>query len=88
MAGAPDLESAPGDAPFQCRQPRNKMSGKQVFNWREGDRNEYLAEFLLSAVGLVTPVPRQGDVGVDLFCSLVDQEKGATTFGYPFLVQL
>jgi hypothetical protein len=64
------------------------MSGKRVFNWREGDRIEYLAEFLLSGIGLVTPVPRQEEVGVDFYCALADQEKGAITFGYPFLVQV
>lgn len=64
------------------------MSGKRVFNWREGDRIEYLAEFLLSALGMVTPVPRQEEMGVDFHCALADQEKGVTTFGFPFLVQV
>src|SRR5947208_2597136 len=63
------------------------MSGKRVFSWREGDRSEYLAHFLLSAIGLVTPIPRQEDIGVDFYCSLADQEKGVLTFGFPFIVQ-
>lgn len=63
------------------------MSGKRVFTWREADRIEYLANFLLSAVGLVTPVPRQEDIGVDFHCSLADQEGGVVTYGFPFLVQ-
>ena len=64
------------------------MSGKRVFTWREADRIEYLANFLLSAVGLVTPVPRHEDVGVDFHCSLVDQDGSAVTYGFPFLVQV
>ena len=66
------------------------MSGKQVFNWREVDRSEYLAGFLLSALGMATPVERHDAlVGADFYCSLADQEKGAvTTFSFPFLVQV
>jgi len=64
------------------------MSGKQVFNWREGDRTEYLADFLLSALGMVTHIPRQEDIGVDFYCALADHEKGVTTFGFPFLAQV
>jgi len=63
------------------------VSGKCVFTWREADRIEYLGNFLLSALGLVTPAPRHDDSGVDFHCSLADQEKGGITFGFPFLVQ-
>lgn len=65
------------------------MSGKQVFNWREADRSEYLAGFLLSALGMAIPVERHQElVGADFYCSLADQEKGGVTFGFPFLVQV
>lgn len=64
------------------------MSGKHVFNWRESDRSEHLAGFLLSALGMATPIDRQEDLGADFYCSLADQEKGAITFGFPFLVQI
>lgn len=64
------------------------MSGKQVFNWRESDRSEHLAAFLLSALGLATAVERHEELGADFYCSLADQEKGATNFGLPFLVQV
>lgn len=64
------------------------MSGTRLFTFREGDRSEYLASFLLSALGLVTAVERQEDIGFDFYCSLADQEDGALTFGYPFLVQI
>lgn len=65
------------------------MSGKQVFNWREADRSEYLAGFLLSALGMATPLERpEALIGADFYCSLANQEKGAVVFGFPFLVQV
>ena len=64
------------------------MSGRRLRNPRQGDRSEYLATFLLSALGLTTNVPRQEDIGFDFHCSLADQEQGLLTFGFPFLVQV
>jgi len=64
------------------------MSGVRVYSFREGDRSEYLANYLLSGLGLVTPVPRPEDIGFDFYCQLADQEKGNLTFGYPFIVQV
>ena len=64
------------------------MSGVRLYSFREGDRSEYLANYLLSGLGLVTVVPRQEDIGFDFYCQLADQEKGSLTFGYPFIVQV
>lgn len=64
------------------------MTGARYFNFREGDRSEYLAQYLLSGIGLATPVPRQEDVGVDFHCSIADQESGLLTFGFPFSIQI
>lgn len=64
------------------------MSGIRLYSFREGDRSEYLANYLLSGLGLVTVVPRQEDIGFDFYCQLADQEKGNLTFGYPFIVQV
>jgi hypothetical protein len=64
------------------------MSGIRLYSFREGDRSEYLANFLLSGLGLVTPVPRQEDIGFDFYCQLADQEKGALSFGFPFIMQI
>lgn len=64
------------------------MSGIRSYNFREGDRSEYLANYLLSGLGLVTPVPRQEDIGYDFYCQLADQEKGNLSFGYPFIIQI
>jgi len=64
------------------------MSSARLFNRRQGDRSEYLAQYLLSGLGLATPVPRQEDVGLDFHCSLADQELGLLTFGFPFAIQI
>jgi hypothetical protein len=61
---------------------------KRFFPFREGDRTEYLANYLLSGIGLVTAVPRQEDTGIDFYCQLVDNETVILTFGYPFLIQI
>lgn len=60
----------------------------RYFNFREGDRSEYLATYFFSAVGLVTPVPRQEDIGFDLVCSIADQEMGRLTFNYQYLLSV
>ena len=64
------------------------MSGVRSYPFREGDRSEYLASYLLSGIGLVTSVPRQEDIGFDFYCQLSDNEEGSLTFGYPFIVQI
>lgn len=64
------------------------MSGVRSYSYREGDRNEYLAQFLLSGLGLCTPIPNQEDIGFDFSCTLADQEMGVLSFGYPYLVSV
>jgi hypothetical protein len=64
------------------------MSGVRSYSFREGDRSEYLAQFLLSALGLCTPIPRQEDIGFDFACSIADQESGLITFGSPYLISI
>ena len=64
------------------------MSGMRLFSYRQGDRSEYLAHYLMSGLGVITAVPRQEDIGIDLYCTLADQERGKLTFGVPFLVQV
>jgi len=52
------------------------MGGKRVYGYREGDRSEYLAQFLLSRFSFVYPFPRQEDFGVaDFLCILGRIEK-------------
>lgn len=63
-------------------------TGTRFYNWREGDRSEYLAVYLLSALGLVTQVPRQEDIGFDLVCNLAEQESGIQSFRHHYLGQM
>lgn len=64
------------------------MSGQRGHNFRQGDRSEYLATYMLSALGLVTAVPRQEDIGFDLICSIADQETGNLTFDYHYAASI
>jgi hypothetical protein len=62
--------------------------GTRLHNFREGDRSEYLAVYLLSAFGLVTQVPRQEDIGFDLICNLADKESGNLSFRQHYAVSV
>lgn len=64
------------------------MSGVRLHNPRQGDRSEYLAVYMLSALGLVTQVPRQEDIGIDLICNLAEQESGIVSFRSHFAVSV
>lgn len=64
------------------------MSGIRSYNFREGDRSEYLANYLLSGLGLVTAVPRQEDIGFDFYCQLANEETDNLSFGFPFIIQV
>jgi hypothetical protein len=64
------------------------MSGVRLYNRRQGDRSEYLAVYLLSALGLVTQVPRQEDIGFDLVCNLAEQESGILSFRNHYAVSV
>ena len=48
------------------------MPGAIAPNLHEGSRSEILADYLLSTWGTVTPVRRQDDYGIDLFCTLTE----------------
>jgi hypothetical protein len=49
------------------------MTGATSFGFHEGSRSEILADYLFSAWGTVTPVRRQDDYGLDLYCTLTDR---------------
>lgn len=46
------------------------MTGAIAPNLHEGSRSEIIADYLFSSWGTVTPVRRQDDFGIDLFCTL------------------
>lgn len=54
----------------------------------KGNLSELLADYLLSGIGISTPVRRQFDTGVDFYCNLMDNETGYLTFGSPFSIQI
>lgn len=59
------------------------MPGARPFGFRLGDRAELLAEFILSGLSFVVPVPRQEDVGHDFLCTL-SKRKGNMIHAGPF----
>lgn len=65
------------------------MPGMRDRNLRSGDLHEDLGFFLLKAVALVAPVPRQEDVGNDAFATLIRPEGSRRLIpDLSFLVQL
>jgi hypothetical protein len=52
---------------------RGSTTGAVAANFHEGSRSEVLADYLFSAWGTVTPVRRQSDYGLDLYCTLTDR---------------
>jgi hypothetical protein len=49
------------------------MTGAIAANPHEGSRSEILADYLFSSWGTVTPVRRQDDYGIDLYCTPTDR---------------
>lgn len=47
------------------------MPGGRSRTFRLGDRSELLVQHLLTGIAFTTPVPRQEDVGIDFFCTLM-----------------
>ncbi len=65
------------------------MPGVRDRNLRSGDLHEELGIFLLRSVAFVAPVPRQEDVGNDVFCTLARPEGSRRLLpDLSFLVQL
>lgn len=58
------------------------------YPFRQGNRCEYLAQYILSALGLAIKVPREEDIGVDFYCSLANVDGNKMTFYAPFIVQV
>ncbi|MBP6010600.1 MAG: hypothetical protein KBA31_00085 [Alphaproteobacteria bacterium] len=55
------------------------MTGAIAPNLHEGSRSEILADYLFSTWGTVTPVRRQDDHGIDLYCTMIER-KGQRAF--------
>ncbi len=63
------------------------MPGLLALPYHESNRNEYLAQYFLSALGASSPVPRQEDIGVDFNCVLGKRDGKRLTFHSPYIVQ-
>lgn len=61
---------------------------QRQFSYRQGDRAEYLAQYILSAIAITVPVPRQEDVGTDFHCSLLRREGNNMRPTLPFNIQI
>lgn len=61
---------------------------QRVFSFRQGDRSEYLAQYILSSIAISVPVPRQEDVGSDFHCSLLKKVDGNLYPYLPFNIQV
>ncbi len=64
------------------------MPGSYAGNLKEGSRSELLADYLFSQLGAVTPVRRQDDIGVDLYCTLSDRIGPLNVVRDYFVVQV
>ncbi len=65
------------------------MVGARNEDFREGDRSEYLAQYLLSAIGIAAPVIRQEDTGIDFVCATGHTiSPGVQSYGSAFAVQV
>jgi hypothetical protein len=54
--------------------PKKSGPGSLAFNFHEGSRSEYLAQYVFSSFGTAVTVPHQEDTGLDIYCSLLEQE--------------
>src|SRR5213592_171812 len=61
---------------------------QRLVSYRQGDRAEYLAQYILSAFAISVPVPRQEDVGSDFHCSLLKREASNLRPYLPFNIQI
>ena len=64
------------------------MPGGLYWPFWQGTRSEYLAHYILSALGVAVKVPHEEDIGADFYCSLADFDGLRMTFRSPFIIQI
>lgn len=67
---------------------KKPMTGSVAANPHEGGRSEILADYLFSGWGTVTPVRRQDDHGIDLYCTLTKRDGQRAVVTDYFVVQV
>ncbi len=65
-----------------------KSGGLLAYNFREGFRSEYLAEYVFSAFGPSLSISRENDYGLDLICNLAFQERQQMNIEMTYGVQV
>jgi hypothetical protein len=50
------------------------MPGAIATNLHQGSRSEYLAQYVFAAFGTAVATPHQEDYGLDLYCTLLEQQ--------------
>lgn len=64
------------------------MTGAVAANLHEGSRSELLADYLFSTWGTVSPVRRQDDYGIDMYCTLTARAGQRAVVTDHFAVQV
>jgi hypothetical protein len=64
------------------------MIGTYAGNFHEGSRSEILADYVFTAWGTVSPVRRQDDHGLDLYCTLAEMKGRRAVVRQYFVVQV
>jgi hypothetical protein len=57
----------------EVRKKKPRMTGAVAAGPHEGSRSEIIADYLFASWGTVTPVRRQDDHGLDLYCTLTER---------------
>jgi hypothetical protein len=64
------------------------LPGSVAANFHEAGRSEYLAHYVFSGFGTSFLVPRQEDIGIDLFCTLAERHGQHAWAMSPYTVQV
>jgi hypothetical protein len=59
-----------------------------LYSFRQGNRSEYLAQYMLSALGLAVKVTIQEDVGIDFYCNVGKRAGNTLTYVAPYNAQV
>jgi hypothetical protein len=74
--------------PSPKKNQSHSVTGVVPANFHEGSRSELLADYLFSSWGTVTPVRRQDDFGLDLYCTLTERIGKLAVVRDYFVVQV
>jgi hypothetical protein len=64
------------------------MPGAIAANLHEGNRSEYLAQYIFASFGTAIPVPHPEDTGIDLYCTITERVGNLAWPRFYFSVQV